>query len=202
MVVYTGKRGSRGRMARRSRRRRSFVVAVLLLLLLVGSLLWPRLQVAVERATHPLRYAPEIRTASSRYGVEPTLVAGVIYTESRFGYDSESSKGAYGLMQLMPSTARFVSEHSGIRGDYRDPEVNIEMGTWYLGYLERRYPGDVRLVLAAYNSGEGQVARWGLRPGFSVQKEVPYKETRDYIRSVLAAQRTYRELYGPNLSRG
>ncbi len=173
--------------------------AVLLVLIILAS--WSRLYGAFERATHPLEYAPQIRAASQKFGVDPTLVAGVIYTESRFGHDSESSKGAYGLMQLMPSTARFVAGHSGIRGDYRDPGVNIEMGTWYLSYLERRYPQDERLALAAYNSGEGKVAQWGLRPGFRL-RQIPYAETRDYVRNVLAAQKTYRRLYGPELRGG
>ncbi len=175
------------------------LLAVVLLLAL--TVFWPRLYGIFERATHPLEYAPQIRAASQKFGVDPTLVAGVIYTESRFGHDSESSKGAYGLMQIMPSTARFIAEHGGIRGDYRDPGVNIEMGTWYLSYLEHRYPQDERLALAAYNSGEGKVAQWGLRPGFSL-RQIPYAETRDYVRNVLAAQKTYRRLYGPELRGG
>ncbi len=156
---------------------------------------------AVRRATHPLEYQAEIRAASEEFGVEPTLIAGVIYTESRFGQDSESVKGAYGLMQILPSTADFISERSGIEGDYREPEVNVRMGAWYLDYLDGRYLGDERLMLAAYNSGEGRVDGWLQDESFDVRSDIPFKETHQYVGNVLEAQREYEELYGRNLDR-
>ncbi|MEW6637880.1 MAG: lytic transglycosylase domain-containing protein [Actinomycetota bacterium] len=156
---------------------------------------------AVRRALYPLEYEETIRAVAAEHGIEPTLIAGVVYVESRFGHDATSHKGAYGLMQIMPSTAEFIAERSGIEGDYRDPETNLRMGAWYLGYLEERYSGDERLMLAAYNSGEGRVDGW-LGEGRDLGGgDIPFEETRNYVNDVLEAQRTYEELYGRNLDR-
>ena len=155
----------------------------------------------VRRTVYPLRYEETIRRVSVEHGLEPTFVAAVVYTESRFRPDVESHRGAYGLMQLLPRTARFIQERSDIEGDYRDPRVNLRMGAWYLGYLDDRYMGDERLVLAAYNSGEGQVDAWISDEGFDVGEDIPFRETREYVENVLEAQRTYEELYGRNLYR-
>jgi soluble lytic murein transglycosylase len=188
------------------RRRRGLFVLVLLAVLLAAlpfALRAPEaLREAVDRATHPLGYEGTIRSASAENGLEPALVAAVIRAESRFDPGVESSQGAYGLMQILPETAAFISERSGITGDYRDPRTNIRMGTWYLSYLSGRYGGDERLVLAAYNSGEGRVDGW-LGEGRDVGGgDIPFAETRDYVQSVLASHEVYRDLYGPNLERG
>jgi len=191
----------------RSRARRRILVVLLLVLTLITAIvaavvpLISRAPEAVRRATHPLEYQAEIRAAGEEFGVEPTLIAGVVYTESRFGHDSESAKGAYGLMQILPSTADFISERSGIEGDYRDPAVNLRMGAWYLDYLDGRYFGDVRLMLAAYNSGEGRVDGWLQDETFDVRRDIPFKETHQYVENVLEAQREYEELYGRDLDR-
>lgn len=155
----------------------------------------------VQRATHPLRYEGVIRAQSERYDLEPTFIAAVIYTESRFKADVESPQGAYGLMQVLPDTADFISERSGIVGDYREPHTNLKMGIWYLDYLEERYLGDERLMLAAYNSGEGRVDEWISDEGFDVARDIPFQETYEYVNNVLEAQETYEELYGRNLDR-
>ena len=160
-----------------------------------------RLPDAVMRTMYPLRYEAVIRQASEENDLDPAFVAGVIYTESRFRPDAESHSGAYGLMQLLPESARFIQRKSGIKGDYRDPEVNIRLGTWFLGYLKDRYNGDERLMLAAYNSGEGNVDAWTSDEGFDIAKDIPFKETREYVDNALEAKQTYQELYGRNLDR-
>ncbi len=156
----------------------------------------------VQRLTHPLKYEDAIREASARYGLEPALVAGVVYTESRFSPEAESSQGAYGLMQVLPQTANFISDRSGIDGNYRNPRTNLMMGTWYLSYLDGRYDGHERLMLAAYNSGEGQVDAWISEEGFDIERDIPFEETRNYVESVLEARDVYAELYGEDLSGG
>ncbi len=181
----------------------------LVLLVLVGGIaallaVLPLIQQApdtVRRAVYPLRYEGVIRDVSVEHGLEPTFVAAVVYTESRFRPDAKSHQRAYGLMQLLPRTAWFIQQRSGIEGDYKDPEVNLRMGAWYLNYLEGRYRGDKRLVLAAYNSGEGRVDGWISDKGFDVGEDIPFKETHQYVGNVLEAQRTYQELYGRNLYR-
>src|ERR687897_1142316 len=154
---------------------------------------------AVMRTMYPLRYEAIIRQASEENDLDPSFVAGVIYTESRFRPDAKSHRGAYGLMQLLPQSARFIQRKSSIKGDYRDPEVNVRLGTWFLGYLNDRYKGDERLMLAAYNSGEGNVDAWVSDQGFDIAKDIPYKETRHYVKNALQARKTYQELYGKNL---
>jgi len=154
---------------------------------------------AVMRTLYPLRYEATIREASEKNDLEPAFVAAVIYTESRFRPDVQSHQDAYGLMQLLPQSARYIKRNSGIEGDYRDPEVNIELGTWFLGYLDERYEGNERFMLAAYNSGEGSVDAWTSGKNFDIEKDIPYKETRQYVDRALEAQKTYRELYGSDL---
>ena len=156
---------------------------------------------AVRKAVYPLRYEETIRQASRENGLEPAFVAGVIHTESRFRPDAESSQDAYGLMQMLPATAEFVQRRSGIEGDFRDPRTNIRLGTWYLGYLGERYNGDERLMLAAYNSGEGTVDGWISEEGFDIAKDIPFEETREYVERSLEARQRYEDLYGRDLRR-
>ena len=155
----------------------------------------------VRRTIYPLKYEQTIRQVSAAHDLEPAFVAAVVYTESRFRPDARSHRGAYGLMQLLPQTARFIQKRSGIEGDWRDPKTNLRIGIWYLGYLDDRYMGDERLVLAAYNSGESRVDAWVSSEGFDVGEDIPFRETRHYVENVLKAQRTYEELYGRNLYR-
>jgi soluble lytic murein transglycosylase len=157
---------------------------------------------AVMRTMYPLRYEETIREVSEENDLDPTFVAAVIYTESRFRPDVESHQGAYGLMQLLPQSARYIERNSGIEGDFRDPRTNIKLGTWFLGYLNDRYDGNERLMLAAYNSGEGSVDAWTSDEGFDIKKDIPYKETREYVNRALEAQKTYQDLYGKNLQNG
>ena len=189
-----GRQDRYGRLRRR--RRGAALLVVFALVALLGALAAPDL---VRQVTHPLEYEAEIRASAGKFGVEPSLVAAVIKAESRFDPEATSSRGAYGLMQLLPETARFVSERTGISADYRDPETNIRIGTRYLSYLQSRYAGDQRLALAAYNSGEGRVDRWLSRGDFNVSRDIPFAETRDYVRNVTESQRVYEDLYGENL---
>lgn len=194
---------NKGRRYGRSRtRRRRGVLA--LLAVLAGLVALPFALGApetVRKAVYPLRYEETIRQASRENGLEPTFVAGVIYAESRFRPDAESSQDAYGLMQMLPDTAEFVQRRSGIEGDFRDPRTNIRLGTWYLGYLDGRYRGNERLMLAAYNSGEGTVDGWISNDGFDIAEDIPFKETREYVERSLEARQKYEELYGKDLRR-
>jgi soluble lytic murein transglycosylase len=183
----------------RARRRRAILVLMVVLAILAVLPFALRLPDAVMRTIYPLRYEGIIRQASEENGLEPAFVAGVIYTESRFRPDVRSHRSAYGLMQLLPQSAHYIQRKSGINGDYRDPKVNVRLGTWFLGYLDERYKGDERLMLAAYNSGEGNVDAWASEEGFDIAKDIPYKETRHYVNDALEAGQTYQDLYGKNL---
>lgn len=108
---------------------------------------------------------------SSRYGVDEKLVRSVISVESAWRPDAVSPKGAIGLMQLMPGTARMLSV------DPKDPVQNVEGGVKYLAQLSEKYSGDLEKILAAYNAGPGRVDRYGGVP--------PFKETEAYVKRVL-----------------
>jgi soluble lytic murein transglycosylase-like protein len=137
------------------------------------------------RATRPAaateetdRYEPLVQEHAARQSLRPDLVRAVIQVESGFNPWARSPKGAMGLMQLMPATAREL----GVRNAY-DPEENIRGGTEYLRQLLDKYEGNEELALAAYNAGAGAVDRYGRRVP-------PYRETKDYVRKVGSAAGT------------
>lgn len=120
-----------------------------------------------------------ISDAALRYRLDPALIKAVIRVESAFNRYSVSGKGAKGLMQLMPDTAREM----GVSRLF-DPEENIEGGSRYLRKMLDRFDGNLRLALAAYNAGPNAVARYGGVP--------PFDETRRYVRKVWNAYGDYR----------
>ena len=201
--VPAAKAAPKKRRYGRSRRlrKRGAALLVALVLILIGLPLFLQAPDVVRQLAYPLEYDETIRDAGVENGVEPALVAAVIRTESGFDPEVESSQGAYGLMQIRPETASFISERGDISGDYRGPKTNIRMGTWYLDYLRNRYEGDERLVLAAYNSGTGQVDAWISEGGFDVYSDIPFEETRQYVEDVSEARDVYEELYGSDLDR-
>ena len=124
-------------------------------------------------------YADEIRAAAERYGVEEAVVRAIIHAESAFRPNARSHAGAQGLMQLIPATAsRF-----GV-ADAFDPAQNISGGVQYLAWLMKRFGGDLTLVAAGYNAGEGAVQKYGGVP--------PYKETQRYVQRVGQLAERYR----------
>lgn len=179
----------------------ALVVALLALVLLAGLPLLVKIPETVQKVIYPLEYEQQIKRSAQQHGLEPAFIAAVIYAESRFDPQARSSQNAYGLMQIVPQTGQFISERSGIEGDYRDPQTNIRMGAWYLSYLQGQYPGNERLVLAAYNSGEGQVDRWLAERGSEFEENIPFPETQNYVDNVQEAHDKYRQLYGRNLNR-
>jgi hypothetical protein len=130
-----------------------------------GTRLAELLQPGSGRAWH---YLPKIESVCSDYGLDPHLVVSVIEVESGFNPRAVSPKGAQGLMQLMPETARML----GVADPF-DTEQNLRGGIRYLSYLYDLFDKDLSLALAAYNSGEGRVMRLGRIPQIS--------ETRDYV---------------------
>ena len=121
------------------------------------------------------RFEPLVQEHAARQSLRPDLVRAVIQVESGFNPRARSPKGAMGLMQLMPATARDL----GVRNAY-DPSENIRGGTIYLRQLLDRFDGDEELALAAYNAGPNAVDRYGRRIP-------PDRETRDYVRKVSSA---------------
>ena len=161
---------------------------------------------AVRELTLPLRHEDVIRAEAREKGLDPALIAAVIYEESKFR-DRTSPAGAKGLMQILPGTARFIARKSGgTEFELRDlgtPHINIAYGSWYLRYLIRRYDGDTTLAVAAYNAGERNVDAWVRRAGggeaFEVREHIPFAETRDYVEGVIEHRIAYRKHYAEEL---
>ena len=150
-----------------------------------------------ERLRYPLRYSEYVRVHARRHSLDPALLAAVIYQESKFRPGAKSSSGAIGLMQLTPRTARGIAIRTHGNAfrtrDLYNPEINIRYGSWYLDNLFRKY-GSERLVLAAYNAGQGNVDRWR-RNGESIQ----FAETKAYIDRVEDLKRIYRDAWRSQL---
>jgi soluble lytic murein transglycosylase-like protein len=121
--------------------------------------------------TVPAAVAEAIRASSERHGVSSSLLEAVAWQESRFHQTAVSPKGALGVMQLMPATAR------GLGADATDLVANIDAGAAYLSQMLQRFDGDLPRALAAYNAGPAAVTRFGGVP--------PYAETRAYVGSIL-----------------
>lgn len=124
-----------------------------------------------------------IRQAAQQHGVSEGLVKAIMHTESGFNINARSPVGAQGLMQLMPATARRFNVSNAY-----DPQQNIFGGVKYLSWLLKRFNGDTRLAIAAYNAGEGNVDKYGGIP--------PFRETQDYVRRVTSR---YQNLYASGL---
>lgn len=179
------------------------------LALLVGFLLVREgFERGVREIALPLRHDDIIRQQARDKGLDPYLIAAVIYQESGFR-PRPSRAGAQGLMQILPETARYIARKSGGTrfrvSDLADPQVNIAYGTWYLRYLLRRYERHEVLALAAYNAGEGRVDGWLKHAGlhgeqFDVARHIPFPETRAYVTRVLAARERYRAEYRRELT--
>ena len=194
-------------------------LALALILLIVGSVSITRTYLAhqeerrrleaeaAERAQHPLYYADTITAYADAQELDPALVAAVILCESSYDPKAESRLGARGLMQLMPDTAEWVAHKLGEDGaDYSfdnlyDPQTNIRFGTWYLGYLSRRFNGDATKIVCAYHAGQGNVDSWLENPQYSSDgvtlDVIPTQDTATYASRVLRARDIYRKYYFP-----
>lgn len=142
-----------------------------------------------------------IEANADRYSLSKELLQAVILTESKYNTHAVSSTGAVGVMQLMPDTAQWISEESGLPArDLRNPEENIPLGSWYLEFLIHKYDGNLVLALAAYNAGRGNVDDWmetnGWPPDYADISGIPFPETREFVRSVIQSRDRLREQRG------
>lgn len=159
------------------------------------------------RTLYPLNNIELIYKYSKKYDLDPAFVCAVIRTESRFSAAAVSPKGASGLMQLMKQTADWGATEIGLEGYSYDkifePEVNIELGCWYLSKLMNQYGGDEKTMLAAYNAGSGNVSKWLGNIKYSLDgvsiENIPFSETEEYVRRVTTSKRIYKlllKIYG------
>ncbi|MDQ6950821.1 MAG: transglycosylase SLT domain-containing protein [Mariprofundales bacterium] len=142
----------------------------------------------------PMGYSDQVQHASRASGLSPSIIWGIIRQESAFGVQARSPRGAMGLMQLMPRTARMVAKHHRLaKSSSRhlfDPAINIRIGSYYLASMQRRFDGNIALATAAYNAGPHRVRQWLRRQpyqdGAIWVASIPFTETRHYVQHVLA----------------
>jgi peptidoglycan lytic transglycosylase len=191
------------RAAPRPRTRRRGASARRRVLVLIGV---AGLVIVAVAVVVPMLHRAVIRQQAREKRLDPALVAGVIFAESKFR-DQTSATGAKGLMQIQPETAKFIARRSGGAAfeiaDLGTPQINIQYGTYYLRYLLDRYGENVVLAVAAYNGGETNVDRWIAESGrrgkaFKIN-DIPFPETRAYVNRVLDAERDYRREYRSEL---
>ena len=169
----------------------------------LGTVTMDRAPANAVRAYLPLEWETAIREAAEVSDVDPWLLAGLARQESAFVAHARSPRGAMGVMQLLPSTARGHARTLGYgsRPDLNDPEINIRIGARELSRLLRRF-GAVEPALAAYNAGETRVRRWWQQTPdrYRFTEMVPIPETYSYIRRVTYLAEAYRLVYAEEWS--
>ena len=193
------------RPGRRRRRtgRLALALACMVLLIAAGVLAAGWLQSRLRREP-PLvvDYQPIVLRYAGEYRLEPAYIAAVIMAESSYRADAVSSADARGLMQILPSTAEWISGKLGERNaepDLFDPETNIRYGAWYLRFLMDRYVDDMRCATAAYHAGQGTVDAWLRNPDYSKDgrelEVIAYASTNTYVNRVLRFYERYLPVY-------
>src|SRR5437763_9302665 len=192
-----------------ARRRRLKAIGVAVLIGGIAAIVLSNLgtiEKGVREITLPLHHEDIIRQQAHEKGLDPALIAAVIYQETKFR-PRTSAAGAKGLMQILPNTAQFIAHKSGGTrfelADLANPQVNIAYGSWYLRYLSDKYSGNKVLVIAAYNAGERNVDDWVQKAGgpdkFDAARDIPFPEPQNYVSSVLDHQKKYRHTYAKEL---
>ena len=152
----------------------------------------------------PQPYWSTLESDARANGLDPYLVAALIRQESEFNPDAVSRANAYGLMQLLPSTAKGLAKKSGDRhfttGELLDPDTNLKLGTMDLKRSIDKYGGTVEYALASYNAGDTPVRQWINEGDYKDLPEwvesIPYSETRDYVQAIVRNRELYRAIYG------
>lgn len=178
-------------------------IAVIIVILVSAAFILKKANSVYTQASYPLKYQNEIDAASKKYGVDKSLIYGVIKTESNFDPDAKSSAGALGLMQLMPDTFEWLQTYYKDENDYKfedltDPAINIDYGVELLSILSKRYENE-ETMLCAYNGGLGNVDKWLDNKDYSddgkTLKVVPFPETDKYRKMVEQNKSIYYQLY-------
>lgn len=165
---------------------KKFLISIILILFAVTEIV--AFSLGLKYYLHPLKFKDLIVEYSNDFNLDPAFVASIINVESGFDKNAKSSKGAIGLMQIMPTTANYICmlNHTSYT-DLFSPEENIKIGCNYLLYLFDKFQ-DRKLVIVSYNAGETQVKKWLNDEEYSSDGKtlniIPYKETREYLNKV------------------
>ena len=179
------------------------IISILVLSALLA-FFWTEIDTHLEKKSHPAEHIEIVEKYADEYSVPKELILAVIRTESKFKSDAISSAGAIGLMQITPETYRWLCQkNSDPECDEKylyTPETNIHYGVYYLDMLYSEFLS-WETALAAYNAGPTRVREWLKSPEYSsggVLVDIPFRETRDYVKKVMEAKDKYKELYFEN----
>lgn len=182
---------------------------VLLLILCVISVFFASMPEQLQRTLlYPVKFPETITQAASQYGVEETLICAVIKTESNWDENAKSSAGAEGLMQMMPATAKEISQKGLVDASRYSPanlfdaRTNIMYGTAYLSYLQKNL-GSLKETIAAYNAGPNAIDAWSTNSTSAkktFEDKIDYPETKAYLEKVMDAYSHYNKLYPQGLN--
>lgn len=184
-------------------RRIAVIISIITAAVILGisiNLFWS----ALDKAIHPYEYSEHVKKYSQEYNISESVIYAIIKVESNFDPLAKSSVGACGLMQIMPKTFEWLTsdDHLGENLDTEmlfDPETNIKYGTYYLSYLYKKFDYNMNTALAAYNGGEGNVAKWLKDPEYSDGNgnltSIPFSETSNYVYKVNKEIAAYKEIY-------
>jgi soluble lytic murein transglycosylase len=157
----------------------------------------------IGQAYFILNYEPQIIAYSKNNNLNPALISAIVFVESRFDPRAESRKGALGLMQIMPTTGKWVAEQlqwdQFSDRDLLNPQKNLEVGVWYFAYLKQYFKENESLALASYNAGHRNVSQWisnQVWDGDVVKLEkIPFPETKNYVFRINFIKKVYAYLY-------
>jgi soluble lytic murein transglycosylase len=164
-------------------------------------------QITYWQSRYPFPYFKEIEQWSTKRQLNPLLVTALMRQESRFEPKIKSPVGATGLMQVMPDTGKWIAPQ--IKVDFKkisleNPNDNIMLGTWYLDHTHQQYGNNSLLAIASYNAGPGNVAKWlqtiPREDPDEFVEDIPFEETRGYVRQVFGNYWNYLRLYNPEIS--
>ena len=173
---------------------RIVVVATIILTLIIV------LRNIMLKINYPQKYSKYVEEYAKEYQIDKELIYAMIKAESNFKEDAVSSKKAYGLMQILESTAYEIAEELQMeitKEDIVDPETNIHLGTKYISNLIKRY-GNIELATASYNAGIGNVDAWiekgSIKNDGTDIENIPFKETNNYVRKILRDYEIYKKI--------
>ena len=179
------------------------LIALVLVLILIALICVYVLNPYLMRRKYMVRHADIIAKHTEAYDVDPYLTLAMIYCESTFNADALSHAGARGLMQIMPDTGAWLAPKINLTAYdasmLYDPDINVQMGCWYVSYLINRFNGETKNAVAAFHSGQGTVDKWLADPAISSDGKtlanIPQGETSKYVTRVFNVYEIYKKLY-------
>ncbi len=178
------------------------LIIAILILFIIAILKVINIEEIILKNMYTIQYEDYVYKYSEEYNIDPYLTLAIIRVESNFNDESVSLSGAKGLMQLMDSTANELALKLNKEENYDifDAETNIELGTTYMSTLLNYYNNNMYLALSAYNAGIGNVNKWiengTIKEDGSDIENIPFKETKNYVRKVTRDYGIYTKLYG------